>query len=89
MQDPTSKPAYTDWFSQRETHYDQQVRDAYLQAFGKPLQTHEQSATADFVKALAANGVLLTHSDNDAASAIGAGGREKPPGLAGYLEPER
>ncbi|WP_434585429.1 ABC transporter substrate-binding protein [Klebsiella sp. R390] len=72
MQDPTSKPAYTDWFSQMETHYDQQVRDAYQQAFGKPLQTTESSATAAFVKALAANGVLLTHSDNDAASAIGA-----------------
>jgi iron(III) transport system substrate-binding protein len=38
----------------------------------KPLQTDEKSATAAFVKALAGNGVLLTHSDNDAASAIGA-----------------
>ncbi|WP_416414579.1 ABC transporter substrate-binding protein [Pantoea sp. App145] len=72
MQDPTSKPAYTDWFSQMETHYDQQIRDAYQQEFGKPLQTDEKSATAAFVKALAGNGVLLTHSDNDAASAIGA-----------------
>ena len=72
MQDPTSKPAYTDWFSQMETHYDQLVRDAYQQEFGKPLQTDEKSATAAFVKALAGNGVLLTHSDNDAASAIGA-----------------
>lgn len=72
MQDPSGKPAYTDWFSQMETHYDQQLRDAYQQEFGKPLQTDEKSATAAFVKALAANGVLLTHSDNDAASAIGA-----------------
>lgn len=72
MQDPTGKPAYTDWFSQMETHYDQQVRDAYQQAFGKPLKTDEKSATAAWVKALAGNGVLLTHSDNDAASAIGA-----------------
>jgi len=55
-----------------ETHYDQQVRDAYQQQFGKPLQTDEKSATAAFVKALAGNSVLLTHSDNDAASAIGA-----------------
>ena len=72
MQDPTGKPAYTDWFSQMETHYDQQIRDAYQQEFGKPLQTDEKSATAAFVKALAGNDVLLTHSDNDAASAIGA-----------------
>lgn len=72
MQDPGSKPAYTDWFSQLETHYDAQIRAAYQQAFGKPLQTTEASATAAWVKALAANGVLLTHSDNDAAAAIGA-----------------
>ncbi|WP_409306690.1 ABC transporter substrate-binding protein [Pectobacterium sp. B1J-3] len=72
MQDPTGKPAYTDWFSQMETHYDQQMRDAYQQEFGEPLQTDEKSATAAFVKALAGNRVLLTHSDNDAASAIGA-----------------
>lgn len=72
MQDPTSKPAYTDWFSQMATHYDQEVRAAYQQAYGKPLETDESTATAAFVKALAANSPLLTHSDNDAAEAIGA-----------------
>ncbi|WJV52727.1 ABC transporter substrate-binding protein [Prodigiosinella aquatilis] len=72
MQDPTGKPAYTDWFSQMATNYDQTVRDAYRQEFGKPLKTEEKSAMAAFVKALAANGPLLTHSDTDAAEAIGA-----------------
>ncbi|MCG8709375.1 ABC transporter substrate-binding protein [Brenneria sp. 4F2] len=72
MQDPTSKPAYTDWFSQMSANYDQQVRDAYQQEFGKPLKTDEGSAMAALVKALAANSPLLTHSDNDAAEAIGA-----------------
>lgn len=72
MQDPTSKPAYTDWFNQMATNYDQRVRDAYQQEFGKPLETDESSAMAAFVKALAANSPLLTHSDNDAAEAIGA-----------------
>ncbi|CAK9883867.1 MAG: hypothetical protein XXXJIFNMEKO3_00241 [Candidatus Erwinia impunctatus] len=72
MQDPTAKPAYTDWFSQMESHYDEAIRQAYQQAYGKPLVRKESSATAVFVKALAANSVLLTHSDNDAAAAIGA-----------------
>ncbi|MEC5343113.1 ABC transporter substrate-binding protein [Brenneria populi] len=72
MQDPAGKPAYTDWFSQMSTNYDQLVRDAYQQAFGKPLKTDESSAMAAFVKALAANSPLLTHSDTDAAEVIGA-----------------
>ncbi|MFM2480310.1 ABC transporter substrate-binding protein [Celerinatantimonas sp. YJH-8] len=72
MQDPTGKPAYTDWFNQMATHYDQQMRDAYQQQFGQKLVTHEHSAMAEFVKRLAANRPLLTHSDTNAAAAIGA-----------------
>lgn len=72
MQDPTSKPVYTDWFSQMATHYDQQVRDAYQQEFGKPLKTDERSAMAAFVKALAKNNPLLTQADAEVADAIGA-----------------
>ncbi|WP_192456514.1 ABC transporter substrate-binding protein [Musicola keenii] len=72
LQDPTGKPAYTDWFSQLATHYDQQMREAYQQQYGKPLPASEHSATEAFVKALAANSPLLTHSDNDAAEAVGA-----------------
>ena len=72
MQDPLSKPSYTDWFNQMATHYDKEVALAYQQEFGKPLQTDESSATAAFVQALAENGPLLTHSDSDAAQAIGA-----------------
>lgn len=72
MQDPVGKPAYTDWFSQMASHYDQQMRDAYQSQFGKPLNTDESSAMAAFVKALAANKPLLTHSDSDAAEAVGS-----------------
>ncbi|MFM2485659.1 ABC transporter substrate-binding protein [Celerinatantimonas yamalensis] len=72
MQDPTAKPAYTDWFNQMATHYDAQMRQAYRQQFGKALPANSSSATALFVKRLAANHPLLTHSDTDAAAAIGS-----------------
>ncbi|HBF28287.1 ABC transporter substrate-binding protein [Rhizobium sp.] len=72
MQDPLGKPSYTDWFNQMATHYDKAIADAYQAEFGKPLQTTESSATAAFVKALAANGPLLTDSDAAAADAVGA-----------------
>lgn len=72
MQDPTGKPAYTDWFNQMAGHYDQQMRDAYQAHYGHPLKTSEASAMAAFVKQLAANHPLLTHSDTDSAAAIGA-----------------
>ncbi|MZI91629.1 ABC transporter substrate-binding protein [Vibrio sp. CAIM 722] len=72
MQDPLGKPSYTDWFNQMATHYDQAIAQAYQQEFGHPLKTDESSATAAFVKALAENVPLLTHSDSDAAQAIGA-----------------
>lgn len=72
MQDPLSKPAYTDWFNQMATHHDKAMADAYQAEFGKLLKTDEDSATAAFIKALAENGPLLTSSDTAAAAAIGA-----------------
>lgn len=72
MQDPTGKPAYTDWFNQMAEHHDDAIRQAYQLQFGQPLQTHEDSAMAEFVKQLAHNRPLLTHSDTDSAAAIGS-----------------
>jgi iron(III) transport system substrate-binding protein len=72
MQDPLGKPSYTDWFNQLSTHADKTVADAYEAHYGKPLETDEGSATAAWVKALAANSPLLTDSDGAAAEAIGA-----------------
>ncbi|CAG9295874.1 ABC transporter substrate-binding protein [Celerinatantimonas diazotrophica] len=72
MQDPTGKPAYTDWFNQMATHYNKQMRKAYQSQFGHALKTDQSSAMAVFVKKLAANHPLLTHSDTDAAAAIGS-----------------
>lgn len=72
MQDPVGKPSYTDWFNQMSSHADKAVADAYQAQYGKPLQTDEASATAAWVKALAANSPLLTDSDGAAAESIGA-----------------
>lgn len=72
MQDPIGKPSYTDWFNQLATHADKAVADAYQAQYGKPLKTDEASATAAWVKALAANSPLLTDSDGAAAESIGA-----------------
>lgn len=72
MQDPLGKPSYTDWFNQMETHADDAVAAAYEAHFGTELDTSTESATAQWVKALAANAPLLTDSDSAAADAIGA-----------------
>ena len=72
MPDPQAKSLYTDWFNQLATHHDDVIKAAYEAHFGKPLKTDLDSATAAFVAALAANNPLLTNSDSDVASAVGA-----------------
>nr|MBC8159511.1 ABC transporter substrate-binding protein [Alphaproteobacteria bacterium] len=78
MPDPLNKPSYVDWFNQMDAHWDGAIADAYKAHFGKALDTGKQSATAAWVKALAANGPLLTDSDSAAADAIGAPGQAQP-----------
>ncbi|CAM3606698.1 ABC transporter substrate-binding protein [Vibrio aerogenes] len=72
LQDPAMKPMYLDWFNQLAEHHDAEMKQAYQQRYGKTLVTDETSATAAFVKALAANNPLLTHSDKKVAGAVGA-----------------
>ncbi|WP_378947928.1 ABC transporter substrate-binding protein [Mesorhizobium sp. ANAO-SY3R2] len=72
MQDPLNKASYVDWFNQLATHGDDKVAAAYKAHFGKDLVTDEAGATAAWVKALAANGPLLTDADEGAAQAAGA-----------------
>ncbi|MBZ5486198.1 ABC transporter substrate-binding protein [Halomonas aquamarina] len=71
LQDPAIKPLYIDWFNQMATHHDQEMAEAFHAFSGKPLDTDEASATAEFVKRLAQNGPLMTPSDSEAAEAIG------------------
>jgi len=78
MQDPLGKASYVDWFNQMAKHGDDEVRAAYKARYGKDLQTDEASATAAWVKALAANAPLLTDADAAAADAVGAPGQSQP-----------
>lgn len=72
MQDPLGKPTYTNWFNQMEDHFDSAIAEAYEEFYGKPFKSDQESATAAWVAALAKNQPLLTHSDSDAADAVGA-----------------
>lgn len=72
MPDPLNKSVYTDFFNQIAMHHDQEIADAYKAHYGKPLKTSLNNATEAFVAALAANQPLLTNSDSDVASAVGA-----------------
>ena len=78
MPDPLEKPSYADWFNQMESHWDASIASAYEAHYGKALDTADQSATAAWVQALAANAPLVTDSDSAAAEAIGAPGQEEP-----------
>ncbi|WP_424463383.1 ABC transporter substrate-binding protein [Paradevosia shaoguanensis] len=78
MQDPLGKTSYDDWFNQMATHADDKVAAAFQDYFGKALETGEASATAAWVKALAANSPLLTDADEAAAQAAGAPGQKEP-----------
>ena len=57
---------------------DDKIAAAYKEHYGKDLKTDEDSATAAWVKALAANGPLLTDADEAAAQAVGAPDQKEP-----------
>jgi iron(III) transport system substrate-binding protein len=78
LEDPLNKPAFSDWFNQMETHFDDEVAAAYQDHYGEALDTSSQSATATWVQRLAANAPLLTDSSSGAAEAIGTRGQDKP-----------
>lgn len=78
MQDPLGKASYVDWFNQMAKHGDDKVAAAYKDLYGKELELDDGSATAAWVKALAANAPLLTDADAAAADAVGAPGQSQP-----------
>ncbi|UTV41509.1 ABC transporter substrate-binding protein (plasmid) [Ensifer adhaerens] len=81
--DPLLRNETMFWFNQIETHDDDAMRKAYEAFFGKPLETEEASATAEWVKRLARNKPSVTRSDTDVGPIIGAAGQEKP--FMGFL----
>lgn len=76
--DPLSKGTYSDWFNQMEMHEDEKMAAAYAAQFGKDLEKGKESATAAWIKAFAANGPLVSDSDDAISEAIGAPGQKEP-----------
>lgn len=79
IEDPLLLPELDFWFNQMETHYDSELAAAYEEYFGKPLETTENSATAAWVKALAANQPIIGKTDTETSEAVGAPGQSDPP----------
>lgn len=83
LQDPLNTPGLIDFFNQIEMQDDDAVAAAYEAHSGEPLDTSGGSATAAWVAALAANGPLLTESDQAVSDAVGAPGQTE--GLVGLV----
>lgn len=83
LQDPLNTPGIIDFFNQLELQADAEVAAAHEAHFGKPLEAGDGSATSAWVAALAANGPLLTESDQAVSDAVGAAGQTE--GLIGLV----
>lgn len=76
--DPLTKATYPDWFNQMQTHGDAAVAAAYEEYYDAPFKTDLESATAEWVRALAGNSPLLTDGDDAVSAAVGAPGQAEP-----------
>lgn len=76
--DPLLRNETMFWFNQIETNGDDEMRAAYEDYYGEPLETDQASATAEWVKRLAENNVNVTRSDSDVGPIVGARGQEDP-----------
>lgn len=79
IQDPLGEPKYIDWFSYLVGEQADALAAAYEAQYGAPLETTEENAGYEFIKRLAANGLILTPGDDEAAEAVGAPGQTDPP----------
>lgn len=77
IEDPLLKSDYAYWFNQMESYGDDALAEAYEEAFGEPLETDENSATAEWVKRLAQNGPIIGSAD-EIADSIGFPGQDDP-----------
>ncbi|MGU3574414.1 ABC transporter substrate-binding protein [Brucellaceae bacterium C25G] len=76
--DPLSKGTYTDWFNQMATYGNEKIAEAYQEQYGKPLELTKETAAAEWLAALAANGPLVADGDDRISDAVGAPNQEKP-----------
>lgn len=66
------------WWNELATTEDDKVRAAYEAHYGKPLETSEASATAQWVKDVAKNNPQVMPGDPNVADAVGAPGQKDP-----------
>ncbi len=78
LRDPAQTPANIAFFSTLVAN-PKIMEDAYQALYGKPLQTKEENAGYEFIKALAKNDVISMAADGDVGDAVGAAGQKQPP----------
>lgn len=86
MLDPLVKPQYADWWNQLETHYDDAMAEAYKAHFGTEIDRSTDSATKQWVVAIAESDLLIGDSGT-VASAVGAVGQSDP--FFGLMSPAK
>lgn len=79
LEDPVGANKLLDFFSQMGQFDEEALTVAYEDHYGEPLQTEEDSASAEWVARLAANNPILTSSNEDVSEAVGAPGQSEPP----------
>ena len=79
LSDPMLRADFLSWVNQLQTHADDEVAAAYKEHFGTGLDTSTESASAQWLSALAANKPILEKSGGDVAEAIGAPGQTGAP----------
>lgn len=79
IDDPVGSNATLDWFSQMSQFDDDALAQAYEDLYGEPLETEQDSVTAEWVARLAANSPIVTKSGEEASEAVGALGQTDPP----------
>lgn len=79
IDDPVGSNATLDWFSQMSQFDDDAIAQAYEDLYGEPLETEQDSATAEWVARLAGNSPIVTKSSEEASEAVGALGQTDPP----------
>ena len=76
--DPLLRNETMFWLNQIEGNADDLMKQAYQAHYGKPLETDQPSATAEWLKRLAANNVKVSKSDTDIGPVIGASTDKDP-----------
>ncbi|WP_209021094.1 ABC transporter substrate-binding protein [Allopusillimonas ginsengisoli] len=76
--DPLLRNETMFWLNQIADNADDKMKAAYEDYFGKPLETKQPSATAEWTKRFAENNIKVQKSDTDVGPIVGASTSEHP-----------